>query len=142
MRASALSWMVFRLLGFTASINKSSHLAVHRNDLRPRLTGEPASGMAQPPDVSIARAVFTAAMMKGEGDMAAVSRDDVTVFAKTLLKTCNICTNDNMKVCSDLMLFYFASYEHISLTLNPRHSCSSLSSKSSFSPHPPALPPW
>ena len=55
--------------------------------------------MAQTQDISVARAVFISALLRSERSAPEISRDDATLFAKALLKTCNICTTSNIKVC-------------------------------------------
>ena len=58
-----------------------------------------AKAMAQTQDISVARAVFISALLRSERSAPEISRDDATLFAKALLKTCNICTTSNIKVC-------------------------------------------
>ena len=55
--------------------------------------------MAQTQDISVARAVFISALLRSERSAPEISRDNATLFAKALLKTCNICTTSNIKVC-------------------------------------------
>ena len=57
------------------------------------------ASMAHSNDISIARAMFITALVVQESTAPDISRDDATLFAKTLLKTCNICTTSNIKVC-------------------------------------------
>ncbi len=56
--------------------------------------------MAQPQDLSVARAVFTAALLRAEPGAPEISRDNATLFARSILRTCNICTAFNIKVGS------------------------------------------
>jgi hypothetical protein len=54
--------------------------------------------MAQTQDISVARAVFVSTLLRSDRAAPEISRDDATLFAKTVLKTCNVCTTSNIKV--------------------------------------------
>ncbi|KAK3714023.1 hypothetical protein LTR37_008052 [Vermiconidia calcicola] len=60
--------------------------------------------MAQAPDISVARAVLVSALLRSEPGTPELSRDDATLFARTILRTCNICTTSNIKLCRTFIL--------------------------------------
>lgn len=49
-------------------------------------------------DLSVARAVFTSALLRSDAPAPEVRRDDAALFTKQLLKTLNICTASDVKV--------------------------------------------
>lgn len=49
-------------------------------------------------DPSIARAVFTSALLRTDEAAPEIKREDATSFTKTLLRTLNICTGREIKV--------------------------------------------
>ena len=57
------------------------------------------SSMAQTQDLSVSRAVFITALLRQDAGAADIARDDATLFARAILRTCNICTSANIKVC-------------------------------------------
>ena len=73
--------------------------------------------MAQAQDMSVARAVFISGLLRSEPNAPEISRDDATLFARTLLRTCNVCTTSNIKVCGCSLKYSFC-FEGILLTLH------------------------
>lgn len=49
-------------------------------------------------DPSIARAVFTSALLRADADAHEVRREDAALFIKALLRTVNLCTSREIKV--------------------------------------------
>lgn len=49
-------------------------------------------------DPSIARAVFTSALLRTDEVAPEIKREDATSFTKTLLRTLNVCTSREIKV--------------------------------------------
>ena len=56
--------------------------------------------MSHTRDLSVARAVFIAALLRSERGAPEISRDDATLLARSITRLCNICTTSNVKVCS------------------------------------------
>lgn len=52
-------------------------------------------------DITVARAVLVSNLIRSPEapDARDVPREEAMQFAKTLLKTCNICTTSNVQVC-------------------------------------------
>lgn len=55
--------------------------------------------MEKPRDIAVERAVLVSELIRSDPGVPEVSQEDAMEFVKTILKTCNICTSSNVKVC-------------------------------------------
>lgn len=60
--------------------------------------------MDQPGDLDTARKAFVDAVTREDRFAAAVPPEAAEAAAKAICKTCNVCTNANIQVCSEKLL--------------------------------------
>jgi hypothetical protein len=63
-----------------------------------RLHMHPSPDTITKMDPTIARAVFTSALLRADADAPEIRREDAASFTKTLMKAMNICTSRDIKV--------------------------------------------